>query len=151
MRARYDELIARPQWIEQILQDGAARARRIATPLLAEVRHAVGLRRFGASVAPITDTAAPKAALPVFKQYREADGRFYFKLIDDAGELLLQSRGFASPKEAGQLIARLKRMAAVLSIADSTVAADGEPFATLGEGRDFQSVEAALQALSAAD
>jgi tryptophanyl-tRNA synthetase len=47
-------------------------------------------------------------AQAVFKQYREADGRFYFKFVD--GErVLVQSIGFASPKDAGQLIARLKR------------------------------------------
>ena len=50
-----------------------------------------------------------KSALPSFKQYREADGRFYFKLLDGDGGLLLQSAGFDSPKEAGQLIAVLKR------------------------------------------
>lgn len=45
----------------------------------------------------------------MFKQYRESDGQFYFKLTDGAGALLLQSDGFASPRDAGQLIARLKQ------------------------------------------
>ena len=49
-----------------------------------------------------------KASLPAFKQYREADGLFYFKFVDAQGRLLLQSAGFASPKEAGQYIAALK-------------------------------------------
>jgi tryptophanyl-tRNA synthetase len=52
---------------------------------------------------------AGKVALPSFKQYREADG----KLLLQAGRrgrrnLLLQSRGFASPQEAGRAIARLR-------------------------------------------
>ena len=39
-----------------------------------------------------------------FKQYREADGKFYFKLIDGEGNLLIQSTGFSSPQEAGRMI-----------------------------------------------
>jgi len=47
-------------------------------------------------------------ALPSFKQYREKDGQFYFKLVDAQGLLILQSKGFTSPKEVGQTIARLQ-------------------------------------------
>ncbi|MFP3514286.1 hypothetical protein SB775_32845, partial [Peribacillus sp. SIMBA_075] len=46
------------------------------------------------------------------KQYREADGRFYFKLLDGDGALLVQSGGFDSPREAGQTIAVLKQATA---------------------------------------
>jgi len=46
--------------------------------------------------------------LPSFKQYREADGRFYFKLVDAKGQVLLQSLGFESPREAGLCVTRLK-------------------------------------------
>jgi tryptophanyl-tRNA synthetase len=49
-----------------------------------------------------------KVAQPSFKQYREKDGQFYFKLVDPQGQVLLQSLGFASPKEAGQTIGRLQ-------------------------------------------
>ncbi|MGS0758412.1 tryptophan--tRNA ligase, partial [Roseateles sp. GG27B] len=85
MRARYAELMAHPERIEAALQIGAAKARALAAPLLAELRQAVGLRNFtaiaaAAAPAPAPAPAAVKAALPVFKQYREADGRFYFKL-----------------------------------------------------------------------
>ena len=52
---------------------------------------------------------ATKAALPSFKQYRESDGRFHFKLVDAQGRLLLQSQGFASPKDAGAAIGRLQK------------------------------------------
>jgi tryptophanyl-tRNA synthetase len=48
-----------------------------------------------------------KPAVASFKQYREKDGQFYFKLVDAQGQVLLQSLGFASPKDAGQTIARL--------------------------------------------
>jgi tryptophanyl-tRNA synthetase len=44
-----------------------------------------------------------------FKQYREKDGKFYFKLVDAQGSVLLQSLGFDSPKVAGQSIARLQQ------------------------------------------
>jgi len=70
----------------------------------------VGLRRFvaggGAAVAVATRT---KSALPTFKQYREADGRFYFKLVGADGRLLLQSEGFEQGRDAGQWVARLKQ------------------------------------------
>ncbi|MDR7100767.1 tryptophanyl-tRNA synthetase [Lysobacter niabensis] len=108
LREKYEALMARPAEIEAILRDGAARLRaRHATPLLARLREAVGLRDLS-NVASSATAKKEKSALPMFKQYREADGRFYFKFVD--GErVLVQSIGFASPKDAGQLIARLKR------------------------------------------
>src|SRR5690554_6238207 len=45
-RERYHALIARPADLEDILLAGAAKARRIATPFLGELREAVGLRSF---------------------------------------------------------------------------------------------------------
>ena len=45
MRGRYQSLIADPAAIEARLQQGAARARAIATPFLGELRAAAGLRR----------------------------------------------------------------------------------------------------------
>lgn len=108
MREAYLALINNPAKIEAILLAGAAKARQRATPFMAELRHAVGLRRLGdqAKVAP---TKASKSALPSFKQYREADGQFRFKLVDAQGRLLLQSLAFASPKQAAQAIALLQR------------------------------------------
>src|SRR5690606_3393842 len=43
MRSRYDELIASPGEVEEILQRGATRARDVAAPLMHEVRQRVGL------------------------------------------------------------------------------------------------------------
>ncbi|MGV7185754.1 tryptophan--tRNA ligase [Xanthomonas axonopodis] len=114
LRTRYEGLIAEPARIEAILRAGGARLRaRYATPLLAELRDAVGLRDLSSQVATAAVQASEKIALPVFKQYRESDGQFYFKLNDGAGALLLQSDGFASPRDAGQVIARLKQAAQV--------------------------------------
>jgi tryptophanyl-tRNA synthetase len=53
---------------------------RAVTPFMGELRHAVGLRNLGAAAAAATAKVA-KAALPAFKQYRESDGKFYFKLV----------------------------------------------------------------------
>jgi tryptophanyl-tRNA synthetase len=43
MRARYDELLANPGEVEEILKEGATRARDAAAPLMQEVRRRVGL------------------------------------------------------------------------------------------------------------
>ena len=56
----------------------------------------------------VSRRAAIWSALPVFKQYRERDGRFHFKLVAADGRELLVSEGFDSPREAGQAVAALK-------------------------------------------
>jgi tryptophanyl-tRNA synthetase len=43
-RERYNELVAHPARIEEVLVEGAAKARSFATPYLARIRQAVGLR-----------------------------------------------------------------------------------------------------------
>ncbi len=108
LRAVYDELIQEPERIERTLKAGAEKARAIATPFTARLRHAVGLRPLQAAATPTT-SKANKTAAPTFKQYREQDGLFYFKLIDAQGALLLQSTGFAAPRDAAQAMARLQR------------------------------------------
>jgi tryptophanyl-tRNA synthetase len=107
MREQYQELIHNPAKLDQILLAGADKARQMATPFIKELRHAVGLRPLS-SVNSASTAKDSKVALPSFKQYREKDGQFYFKLVDAQGQLLLQSKGFASPKEAGQIIKRLQ-------------------------------------------
>jgi tryptophanyl-tRNA synthetase len=140
MRARYEALMAQPAEIEATLMQGAARARAIAAPFLARLRRAVGLRPFTESlVGTVPDTAPTQRAMPTFKQYRESDGRFYFKLLADDGRLLLQSEGFAAGREAGQWVGRLKREGAT-ALAQAPV--------TLGEGVAEAEVAAALAALA---
>jgi tryptophanyl-tRNA synthetase len=107
MREQYQELINNPAKLDQILLAGADKARQMATPFIKELRHAVGLRALSSGSNASTAKEA-KVALPCFKQYREKDGQFYFKLLDAQGQLLLQSLAFASPKEAGQTIGRLQ-------------------------------------------
>jgi tryptophanyl-tRNA synthetase len=142
MRERYADLMAHPERIEQTLLDGAAKARAVAAPLLRELREAVGLRRMVAVGAPASaPTVKAKAALPVFKQYREADGRFYFKLAAADGRLLLQSAAFDAGRDAGQWVARLK--------ADGAAALAEAPVQR-SDGVSVQDVVDALAALAAA-
>ena len=143
MRARYDDLMLHPEKVEAALQIGAQRARALAQPLLQRLRAAVGLRPLSAT-RPQAQGAhkAGKAQLPAFKQYREADGKFYFKLVASDGRLLLQSTAFDAPRDAGQAIARLQKEADALQ----ALAAQLAPVA----GVDAAEVTAALQALAAA-
>ncbi|EQD64727.1 hypothetical protein B1B_06607, partial [mine drainage metagenome] len=53
LRVRYDALLAEPAQIEVALQQGAAKARALAAPLLATLRQAVGLRAPGAPAARV--------------------------------------------------------------------------------------------------
>jgi tryptophanyl-tRNA synthetase len=108
-RAKYESLVAAPERIEAALKAGAARARQKAQPLLAKLREAVGLR-------PLT-TLAPRAehgvagAVPagphVHGPYKDGV-QFKFRFIDADGTRLFESNGFASGKDAGAAIKRLK-------------------------------------------
>nr|WP_060984559.1 tryptophan--tRNA ligase [uncultured Acidovorax sp.] len=142
MRAQYEELIHNPARIEQTLLAGAERARALATPFIRELRSAVGLRSLVQASTAAKPAKAAKTALPAFKQYREADGKFYFKLVSADGRLLLQSTGFDAPKEAGQAIAQLQK--------DSTALQTLAPRLAPVDGVDAAEVTAALQALAEA-
>ena len=112
MRAAYEDYMAHPEKVEALLLAGAQKARAIATPFMTQLRGAVGLRSLNTGGA--TQTAkVSKLALASFKPYREKDGQYYFKLVDAAGAVLMQSKGFESPKVAGQAIAQLQRDASV--------------------------------------
>jgi tryptophanyl-tRNA synthetase len=142
MRERYEALMRDPGAIEDILLAGAAKARKLSTPFMTQLRHAVGLRNLRVSSvdAKAGKTGGAKTALPSFKQYRESDGRFHFKLVDAQGRLLLQSQGFASPKDAGAAIGRLQREGA------TAWQALGEQLG-IAEGASENDVAAALQQL----
>ncbi|MBT9526505.1 MAG: tryptophan--tRNA ligase [Rhizobacter sp.] len=141
MRARYEDLMAHPEHVEDALMAGAAKARTIAQPLMHEVRQAVGLRKMVAVPGAKSSKAeTTKQALPVFKQYREADGRFHFKFSAADGTLLLQGGGFTEGRESGQLIKRLKT--------EGIAALQGALVEVLAP---LPQVEAALSALAAHD
>jgi len=111
LRERYQALLAKPSEIEQMLREGARRLRECyAIPLLAQLRDAVGLRDLSQVQLPASKTPSVLSAqvAATFKQYREVDGKFYFKLVQGA-RTLLQSTGFDSALDAGQMIAKIKR------------------------------------------
>lgn len=108
LRERYDALVARPDRIEELLLAGAEKARARTRPFVEALRWAAGIRRL--TDRPASAAATPAGggtARPQIKSYRESDGKFYFKLADADGSVLLQSRGFDSPKDAGRLAAAL--------------------------------------------
>lgn len=108
MRERYAELMAAPAEVERILRSGAEKARTESVPYMRQLREAAGLRNLAVSAGAAQPQAAGKSALPAFRQYREKDGLFYFKLAAPGGTVLLQSRGYANPREAAAAIALCK-------------------------------------------
>jgi tryptophanyl-tRNA synthetase len=83
-----------------------------------------------------------KAELAAFKQYREADGLFYFKLVAANGTTLLHSRGIDQGRDAGAWVKRLKT--------EGEAALDAAP-ASLGDGVDHATVAQALAAIREAE
>ena len=141
LRERYGALMAHPERIEEQLRDGASRLRAThATSRMQGLRHAVGLRDLSSAPGATRAAGAAKSTLPVFKQYREADGRFHFKLVV-GDRVLLQSAGFDSPREAGRRIAVLRE--------EGFAAGDGA--FQLGAGVVEGDVRDALAALGRAD
>lgn len=122
-RERYNALIERPADLEDILLAGAAKARKIATPFLGELREAVGLRSFRSDLQ--TTQASKKKVVKGarFVSFREDDGSFRFRLLAADGEQLLLSKNFADGKTAGQVSKRLQDGSAL------DVRVDGNGFA----------------------
>jgi len=118
MRDSYDALMARPGVIEEILQEGARKARAIAAPKIAELRDAIGLRS-GVAVAPqagVAKAASKSGKMPRFASFRDADGSFRFRLFSADGEELLLSKSFVDPKAAGVLQKRIKELGATSAV-----------------------------------
>lgn len=99
MRERYEELMRHPAYIESVLQDGAQKARAVASPMIQTVREALGLRAPQAQVAP----SAVKAKKPKWLSFRDEDGQFRARLLAANGQSLLLSLPFSDPKTIGQL------------------------------------------------
>ena len=120
MRQRYTELMAHPAEVERILQAGAEKARAESGPYMRQLREAAGLRRLSVTATATPNKTTGKSAGPAFRQYREKDGLFYFKLATPGGAALLQSRGYANPREAAAAIALCKEhgKAALASLQD---------------------------------
>jgi len=137
MRERYDALMAHPERIEAILQEGARKARAMAAPALQALREAVGLRNLGAVAAGQPGAKAAKAGKGArFVSFRDADGSFRFRLLAADGEELLTSRAYADPKQAGAVMKRLPAQGQVRAVGTQAYAVelDGEDVATSPEG-----------------
>lgn len=153
MRERYFDLMANPGRIEDVLQAGAAKARKLAVPMMRELREAVGLRNLNAQ-APGKDAPAKKekGKGARFVSFRDEGGGFRFRFLAADGEELLLSQRFADPKEAGALMRRLQAespetllqataegLAAVLdgaTVATAPAGAPGDVQAQLEKARD---------------
>ena len=154
MREQYEAFVAKPAAIEEILQEGARKARAIATPLVDELREAIGLRSM-AGVQPTTVTShavMTKDSKPRFASFRDDAGCFRFRLFAGDGEELLLSAPFADPKTVGLLQKRLSRLGAgAIELAvDGPVASlrlDNEVVATTPAHADAAKRDAALQRL----
>jgi tryptophanyl-tRNA synthetase len=153
MRERYEALMADPAGIEAILLRGAAKARAIATPKLAALRETLGLR---SAAAPGAVGAAKKVAvagkLPRFASFRDADGKFRFRLFSAEGEQLLLSIAFDDPKAAGAMqkrIGSLGATGAVLRMKERsmTLDVDGEAVAETPDYADAPARDDALARL----
>ena len=120
------------------------------------MRRAVGLRdlreQFGAAKA-----TKKKADIPEFKQYRERDGTFRFKLFDNdndgPGYEVFESVPYQSPKVAGQVIARIMTAdrKSITTDDNNAIYLDGELVAHFTWGANIAVLEQALRLLTEAN
>jgi tryptophanyl-tRNA synthetase len=153
LRAHYDALMADPAAIEVVLQEGAGKARAIATPKLAGLREVLGLRAMRTAVAAASPERAAKAErVARLASFRDDEGRFRFRLFSAEGEELLLSVPFADPKAAGASQKRLKQLGAVAAVVQVRGAAlvlemDAEAVASTPDYPDEAAREQALARL----
>lgn len=109
MRDNYESLMAHPNRIEEILQEGARKARAIATPFIQELRRAVGLRTL-ATQAVNSSTKQSKAGGKGarFVSFRDEAGQFRFRFLGLDGAEIFSSVAFADPKIAGAAMRALQ-------------------------------------------
>ncbi|MBD8898918.1 tryptophan--tRNA ligase [Rhodanobacter sp. DHG33] len=146
MRERYEALIAKPDEIEAILREGAAKARAIAMPKLAAIRDAIGLRAMGAAPAAKSDkhATAKVGKAPRFASFRDGDAGFRFRLFAADGEELLLSMPFADPKAAGAMQQRIRALGD-----GATLRADGDALVLELDGADVARASQASDAMQA--
>lgn len=112
MRANYQELMSNPARIEEILQEGARKARAIATPFIKELRQAVGLRSLGAATSDQAGKSASKSSksgkAARFVSFRDEAGQFRFRFLAADGTELFCSVAFTDPKLAGAAMRSLQ-------------------------------------------
>ncbi|GGA10273.1 tryptophan--tRNA ligase [Dyella caseinilytica] len=151
MRERYESLIARPAAIEEILREGARKARAIAGPKVAELRDAIGLRSMSSLSVPAGGSKPTAKAVksPRFASFRDTDGSFRFRLFSSDGDELLLSKSFSDPKAAGAIQKKLKTLggdAATLHVLPLSLVleVEGEAIANTPDYVDESSRDAAM-------
>lgn len=149
-REKYRTLMARPSEIEDILREGAAKARVLATPFVERLRETVGLgsiRDITATNRPLSNTSplAGEGDLRTAQMgggqmarvgkhariasFRDAEG-FRFRVLAADGEELLLSRAFDDPKMAGEYT----RAMLAIDAAPVTEALDDTRYALVMDG-----------------
>jgi tryptophanyl-tRNA synthetase len=120
LRAHYEDLMSHPDRIEEILQDGARKARAIATPFIQELRQAVGLRSLAtartATSAQATKKEKSSGKSARYVTFRDDTGQFRFRLLAQDGTELFCSIAFADPKQAGAVMRAVQQAGAQASL-----------------------------------
>jgi tryptophanyl-tRNA synthetase len=119
LRQTYESLMARPDDIEDTLRAGAAKAREMAAPFMAQLRQAVGIGG-GASLQGQKKSAAKSKKGARLVQFRDEAGEFRFRLLSAQGQTLCVSLPHADPKQVGVIIRQLE-----LRAEDVTVETEG--------------------------
>lgn len=149
MREYYQELIANPEKIEEILQSGAEKARKISQPFINELRDAVGLRKM-VSLQTSKTTKVEKKQSARLVSFRDDEGKFRQRLFDLDGTEVLLSEPFTNPKELHQLSQKfVGQDISKLALANEDMlelSVDGQLWAKI-KNSDGAKVQAALDSL----
>lgn len=148
-RERYHELMSKPTELEDILQAGAVKARKVATPALEQLREAVGLRSFAVQGADVAKGKKKSRRVGRVVSFRD-DAGFRFRVLSGQGEELLLSKAFADGRSAGMASKHVQSAADDLDIRQAnqqlSVWLDGE---CIGQSPEYSSAEACTAALTA--
>lgn len=156
LRAHYQDLMAHPDRIEEILQEGARKARAIATPFMHELRQAVGLRALVTTASEQTGKAAKASSKGArYVSFRDEDGQFRFRLMGPDGAELFCSVPFADPKQAGATMRGLQQQQAdtvvtLVGDVDIDIVLDGQVVATAAASASVAARDLLIAALRVA-
>lgn len=148
-RERYHELMSKPAELEDILQAGAVKARKVATPALEQLREAVGLRSFAVQGADVAKGKKKSRRAGRVVSFRD-DAGFRFRVLSGQGEELLLSKAFADGRSAGMASRHVQSAADDLDIRQTdqqlSVWLDDE---CIAQSPEYSSAEACTAALTA--
>ncbi|SRR5579883_78132 len=152
-REKYARLMAHPDEIEDVLREGATKARAIATPFMQKLRKTVGLGTLAVTVQR-RGFKKPTGKRARLASFRDDEG-FRFRLFAADGEELLLSRAFGDPKALGDCTRALLAGDAITAIEtlDDTryaLVMQGERIAVSSAYPDTNARDAAIARLHAA-